>query len=264
MPKILIIEDEAFLGELLSGTLKKNGYEVLWAQDGAGGLQRIKDTRPDLVLLDINLPSMNGYEILDAKAKDPAIREIPVIVISNSGQPVEISRVLPLGVTDYLVKVQLTPEEVLEKVRDLFARRIQDAATDDAATEPSLAGKKILWAEDDDFLISILSRRFVKEGLGIVIGKRGDEILTLAEKEMPDIIILDILMPDMDGVEILSRLKENERTKHIPVMMFSNLDDEAKMAECHKIGAASFFVKAKMNPDEIVSEIGKALRQRPT
>lgn len=255
MLKILIIEDNTLLGELLSGTLKKNRYEVLWSQDGAHGLQKIKEFKPDLILLDIGMPSMNGYEILDAKARDAAVKDIPVIVISNSGEPVEINRVLSLGVVDYLVKVQLTPEEVLEKVRSQFAHLDLSASTPNASPTISLKGKKILWAEDDDFLISLIARRFAKEETALITSGKGGEVVALAEKETPDIIMLDILMPDIDGLEILSRLKTNEKTKRIPVIMFSNLDDESKTAECKKLGAAGFFVKAKVNLDEIVNEI---------
>ncbi len=259
MQKILIIEDDMLLGELLSKTLRKNLYEVQWSHDGANGLQQIREFRPDLVLLDINLPSMNGYEILDAKAKDAAIKDIPVIVVSNSGEPVEISRILPLGVVDYLVKVQLTPEEVLEKVKNQFAHNERSGSAHDTPRASVLKGKKILWVEDDDFLINLIARKFAKEESILVTSRRGGEVVSLAEKEAPDIIMLDILMPDMDGIEILSHLKANEKTKGIPVIMFSNLDDESKAAECRKLGAVGFFVKAQVNLDEIVNEISKAI-----
>src|SRR3989344_359772 len=258
--KILIIEDDALLGELLSETLKKNQYEVRWAEDGVQGLQQLKEFKPDLVLLDIAMPRMDGYEVLDAKAKDAAVKNIPVIVISNSGEPVEINRILPLGVTDYLVKVQLTPEEVLEKVKDQFAHHEPHVP---GSPESSLKGKKILWAEDDDFLINLITRKFAKEESVLITSKSGGEIVALAEKEVPDIIMLDILMPDIDGLEVLSRLKANEKTKSIPVIMLSNLDDETKIADSRKLGAASFFVKAKMDLDEIVSEVKKIIRQHP-
>ncbi|MDP2594082.1 MAG: response regulator [bacterium] len=258
--KILIIEDDALLGELLLETLKKNQYEVRWARDGVQGLQRMREFRPDLVLLDIAMPRMDGYQVLDAKVKDATMKDIPVIVISNSGEPVELNRILPLGVKDYLVKVQLTPEEVLEKVKSQFAHNEPRVHTSPGI---SLKGKKILWAEDDDFLINLITRKLAKEEAVLITSRRGGEIVALAEKEAPDIIMLDILMPDLDGLEILSRLKANEKTKSIPVIMFSNLDDEAKTAECRKLGAASFFLKAKMDLDEIVSEVKKAIFQHP-
>lgn len=255
MPRILIVEDDALLGELLSETLKKSMYEVRWAHDGVEGLEQIKDFKPNLILLDVFMPKMDGYGVLAAKAKDLAIKDIPVIIISNSGEPVEIHKMLELGVSDYLVKVQLTPKEVLEKVNNQFAQLDLDSPTTSASPKVSLKGKKILWVEDDDFLISIITQKFVKEGATLIISKRGSEAIALAEKEHPDIIMLDFLMPEMNGLEILTHLKSSEKTKDIPVIMFSNLDDEVKVAECRKLGALDFFVKANVNLDEVVNKV---------
>ncbi|MCR4311085.1 MAG: response regulator, partial [Candidatus Taylorbacteria bacterium] len=147
--KILIIEDDVFLGDVLLQKLKGQGYEVQLARDGAKGLTDMTDFKPDLVLLDIILPTMNGYEILEQKMKTPEIADIPVIVISNSGQPVEISRVLSLGVKDYLVKAQFDPEEVLVKVKNELSKIVPSAVN---STGRVLDGKKVLWVEDDKFL----------------------------------------------------------------------------------------------------------------
>ncbi len=258
--RILIIEDDTLLGERLSEILKNNLYEVTWSRDGAHGFQKISETRPDLVLLDIGMPTMTGYEILEAKAKDAALRNIPVIIISNSAEPVEISRVLSLGVKDYLVKVQLTPEEVLEKVKNqLMHSGGLDISTPSASLAISLKGKKILWAEDDEFLSYLIVNRLTQEEPVLINSTKGEEVVGLAEKEMPDIIILDILMPNLDGIEILSRLKANEKTKRIPVIMFTNLDDKSKAEESRKLGAVGFFLKASVNLDEIINEIKTAI-----
>lgn len=261
MPKkILIIEDNSLLGELLTGTLKKHQYEVLWSTDGAHGLEQIRESKPDLVLLDIGMPTMNGYEILEAKARDPELKDIPVIIISNSGEPVEINRLLSKGVKDYLVKVQLTPEEVLEKVRNQFAH--EKATSPAPAQGASLPGKKILWAEDDNFLIGLIARRLSHEGSTLITSTKGSEVVAMAEKEQPDIIMLDILMPDTDGLEVLSALKSNEAVKHIPVIMFSNLDDKPKVDQSRTLGAEGFFVKAMTGLDEIVGEIQKVISKK--
>ncbi len=260
MPKkILIIEDNNLLGELLMSTLKKHQYEVLWSTDGAHGLEKIRESKPDLVLLDIGMPTMNGYEILEAKAGDPELKDIPVIIISNSGEPVEINRLLSKGVKDYLVKVQLTPEEVLEKVKNQFAR---EKAMGPAPASGSLSGKKILWAEDDKFLIDLIARKLLHEGSTLITSTKGSEVVAMAEKEQPDIIMLDILMPDMDGLEVLSALKSNEAVKHIPVIMFSNLDDKPKADQSQAQGAAGFFVKAMTGLDEIVGEIQRVISKK--
>lgn len=119
MKKVLIIEDEEELLDLLQKKIAQEGYEVFAAKDGEEGFAKIKSVKPDLVLLDIVMPKLGGFEVLEAIAKeeDAALKTIPIIIISNSGQPVEINRALELGVKDYLVKVDFTPQDVLEKVK---------------------------------------------------------------------------------------------------------------------------------------------------
>ncbi|MDP3958136.1 MAG: response regulator, partial [bacterium] len=114
--KILIVEDEQILGDILLNKLYEEGYGAFWELDGEAGLAKMREVKPDLVLLDILMPKKDGYEVLEEMGKDPALKDIPVIVISNSGQPVEIERILKLGAKDYIVKAQFSPDEVLEKV----------------------------------------------------------------------------------------------------------------------------------------------------
>ncbi|HNY98077.1 MAG TPA: response regulator [Candidatus Pacearchaeota archaeon] len=114
--KILIIEDEEIICDILSSKLRSEGYEISSAKDGESGLEKIKRLRPDLVLLDIIMPKMNGFFVLEQKSLDATIAKIPVIIISNSGQPVEIERAKTLGVKDWLVKADFDPEQVIDKV----------------------------------------------------------------------------------------------------------------------------------------------------
>lgn len=115
--KILIIEDEKILSGLLDKKLKEVGFETALAYDGQEGMEKMKAEKIDLILLDIIMPRKGGFEVLEDMQKEPELKKIPVIIISNSGQPVEISRALDLGVKDYLIKTQFDPDEVIEKVK---------------------------------------------------------------------------------------------------------------------------------------------------
>ena len=114
--RILIIEDEKIILDLLQKKLTKEGYEVLIAKDGKEGLKIIKKEKPNLVLLDIIMPKMGGFEVMEEINKDKELKKIPVIVVSNSGQPVEIDRIRKLGAKDWLIKTEFDPQEVLDKV----------------------------------------------------------------------------------------------------------------------------------------------------
>jgi two-component system alkaline phosphatase synthesis response regulator PhoP len=106
MAKILIVEDDRFLRELIARKLRNEGYEVIEAVDGEEGLKRIKEEKPDLVLLDLILPGIDGFEVLESAKKDSEIASIPVIILSNLGQREEIERGLKLGAIDYLILVK--------------------------------------------------------------------------------------------------------------------------------------------------------------
>ncbi len=116
MKKIIIVEDEEILRDLLQKKLTEQGYEVDVAVDGEDGLAKIKADRPNLILLDIVMPKMNGIEMLEEMSKDASLTGIPVIVVSNSGQPVEIDKAQKLGAKDWIVKTEFDPQEVIDKV----------------------------------------------------------------------------------------------------------------------------------------------------
>src|SRR5258705_129670 len=92
--KILIVEDEQILGDILLNKLYMEGFTASWELDGEAGLKKMREMKPDLVLLDIVMPKKDGYEVLEEMQKDPSLKNIPVVIISNSGQPVEIERIL--------------------------------------------------------------------------------------------------------------------------------------------------------------------------
>jgi len=117
MKKILLVEDEEIMIGLLQRKLSQEGYEVSVARDGEEGLKVMKEIKPDLILLDIIMPKMGGFEVMEAMAKDKEIKDIPVIVISNSGQPVELDRAQKLGAKDWLIKTEFDPQEVVDKVK---------------------------------------------------------------------------------------------------------------------------------------------------
>jgi len=117
MPKkILLVEDEELIIDLLTKKLEREGYQVSIAKDGEEGLSMMKDEKPDLILLDIVMPKMGGFEVMEEMQKDEELKKIPVIVISNSGQPVELDRAKKLGAKDWLIKTEFDPREVINKV----------------------------------------------------------------------------------------------------------------------------------------------------
>jgi len=117
---ILIIEDDRFLRELISQKLIREGYDVLEAVDGEEGVKKVKEGKPDIVLLDLILPGIDGFEVLSQVKKDDTVSKIPVIILSNLGQKEDVERGLNLGAVDYLIKAHFTPKEIIDKVKNVL------------------------------------------------------------------------------------------------------------------------------------------------
>ncbi len=115
--KILIVEDDAFLRELITRKLIDENYEVVPAMDGEDGVKKIKEEKPDLVLLDLILPGIQGYEVLSKIKEDKATSSIPVIILSNLGQKEEVEKGIKLGAADFLVKAHFNPDDIISKIR---------------------------------------------------------------------------------------------------------------------------------------------------
>lgn len=120
MKKILFIEDEESLQKTMSDILTAAKYEMFSALDGEAGISAAKDKNPDLILLDLILPKKNGFEVLQELKKDPATKDIPIMVITNLEGSADIERALTLGATTYLVKANYSLQDIVAKIESLF------------------------------------------------------------------------------------------------------------------------------------------------
>lgn len=117
---ILIAEDDRFLAKAYEAKLESSGFVVDLARDGEETLKKMKDAKPDIVLLDLVMPNKNGFEVLEEVQKDAALKKIPIIIVSNLGQEADVKRGMELGATDYLVKAEFS----LQQVADLVSSKL--------------------------------------------------------------------------------------------------------------------------------------------
>lgn len=120
--KILLIEDEKFLRNVLERKLRDEGFEVVTAIDGNEALQKIISERPDMILLDIILPRKNGFLILEEIKKDPEFNKLPIFIISNLAQEEDINKALNLGATEYFVKAKFSVEDLINKIKEYITQ----------------------------------------------------------------------------------------------------------------------------------------------
>jgi CheY-like chemotaxis protein len=115
--KILIVEDDEFLLQMYSTKLELEGFKVLEAMNGLQGLKTAQKEKPDLILLDLNLPEMSGFEVLSNLKRDEETKDIKVLILTNYSQKEDIDRCLELGADDYLIKAHFVPSEVISKIK---------------------------------------------------------------------------------------------------------------------------------------------------
>lgn len=255
---ILIIDDDPIIGEIMKDRLEAAHYTVRWERDGLSGLAAMQsDPHPALVLLDLVMPNMNGYELLERAKADPLTVNIPVLVVSNSGQPVEIERLLALGAKDYVAKAHFSPEEVLEKVERCIG-------TDDTGTSGGNLGHdpkttKLLIVEDEPLLAEISSDRFKHAGYQVLVATDGTGALEVARREKPHLMLLDLVMPGMSGFEVLRQMKQDPELAKIPVVICSNLAQENEIKDAMHLGAIDYFVKSDYTPSQLIRKVQEVL-----
>lgn len=117
-----------------------------------------------------------------------------------------------------------------------------------------------MWVEDDQLLGDVVAKVISNHGASVVRAMDGEEAMRMVETEMPDIVVLDILLPKADGFKVLETIKQNPKLMHIPVILFSNLSSKEDIEKGLSLGALKFIVKATIVPNEIVDEIASALK----
>lgn len=117
---VLLVEDDAFLGSIYQKKFEMEGFKISVSTDGEKGLADIKKKKPDIILLDILLPKLDGFAVLEKVKADPEIKNIPVILLTNLGQKDDVEKGLEAGAVDYLIKAHFKPSEVVDKVKKVL------------------------------------------------------------------------------------------------------------------------------------------------
>lgn len=261
------MEDETVLSGVLKSKLEKEGFEVFSAMDGEAGLEIIKEKVPDIILLDIVMPKLDGFGVLAGLRGEEKLSKIPVIIISNSGQPVEIDKAIELGVRDFLVKAEFDPQEVVDKIRKHLKLTEKIMTSDPQINIQNVSGKdgvnygmfNILLVEDDNFLRDLISQKLRKEGLQILEAFDGEDALAKVKSTRPHLILLDLILPGIDGFETLKQIRADDEVGKTPVIVLSNLGQKDDVEKAKRLGATDYLIKAYNTPGEIVVRIKQIL-----
>ncbi len=261
---IAIIEDEDVLREVLAKKFEQAGFTVMEAADGIAGLALIQANKLDIILLDIVMPKMNGFDVLKQLPVTPS--SPPILIISNSGQPVEIDRAMNLGARSYLVKAQNTPDQIVEKVKHVLniapapKQLEQQAAGAEALKDAN--GARILLVEDDQFLRELMVTKLKREGFTVLVAVDGREGAAMIQAERPQLVLLDIILPGLDGFNVLQQTR-NSSDAHVaatPIVLLSNLGQDSDVQKGRQLGATDYLIKANLTIDEIIKKVRKYIK----
>jgi signal transduction histidine kinase/CheY-like chemotaxis protein len=241
---VLVVDDDATARELIAEQLKAEGFSVATAAGGLEGLKLAKDLRPIAITLDVMMPDLDGWSVLAALRQDPELAEIPVIMITILD---EHRRGVALGAAGYLTKP--IDRERLHRMVSRFR----------ASARPT----RVLLVEDDKDQRERLRGWLQGEQWVVQESANGREALTRLQADKPDVILLDLMMPEMDGFAVVAALQKEPRWRDIPVIVITARDLDAKDRERLNSGVQSVLVKETFRPRELVERIRQLVQSKP-
>ncbi len=199
-PLVLLVDDDPTVHDLLGRRLLREGYRVLASANGDEALELARTTRPDAITLDVFMPEIDGWAVLSKLKDDPELRDIPVIMLTFAE---DRKRGLSLGASEYLGK-PIETTELLSVLKEHC---------------PTLPTPRVLVVEDEAATRELICRVLEKEGWQIDEAINGLDALQRLSQFVPDVILLDLMMPEMDGFEFLAGIRKNPEWKNIPVII---------------------------------------------
>jgi PAS domain S-box-containing protein len=232
----LLVDDDAAARELMLRYLQKEGFDAVTAGDGREALRLARELRPSFITLDVMMPGMDGWAVLSALKADPDLSGIPVIMVSIVD---DHKMGYALGATEYLTK-PVERKQLLTLVGK-YGRHSSE--------------RNVLVVEDDEASRSLLKRILEEDGWHVVQAENGEIALRSVAEQIPDLILLDIFMPQMDGFDFAFAVRKNEKWRHIPIVVITAMDlsseDRARLNG--KVNA--ILTKGAYTREELLEEI---------
>jgi twitching motility two-component system response regulator PilG len=300
---ILVVEDSKTARKVVSMVLGRKGYKIIEATSGTEALLAIEGIAPDLVLLDVMLPDMTGYEVLSTIRKNSELSEVPVVMLTSKCGTADRLKGMVTGSNEYLTK-PFDPAKLLvvldkyldphnesaqapqphygKKAESPSSEKLEPAAkapvSKPAVSKPAVANpvvvkpvvnvakpavvppkknteKSVLVVEDSPTSRKVISMVLSRKGYVVSEAATGGEAFRKVADEIPQLILLDAMLPDMTGYDILAKLKQDTRLKEIPVVMLTAKDSPVDREKGMRAGSVAYLTKP-FNPDKLLSVIG--------
>jgi len=260
--RLLIVEDNEAEQLSISELLGHDDIDVTIASTGSGALSMAQETPFDCMVLDLRLPDMSGFEVLEKLAEDSALSELPVVVFTGKELSAEEDARLHALARSVVVKGVESPERLLDETALFFHRVVAELPVEKQRmldklhrSDEALVGKKVLVVDDDVRNIFALSSVLERRGMSVLTAGTGREAIEMLEST-PDtaIVLMDIMMPEMDGYETMQVIRQISAFRRLPIIALTAKAMKGDREKCLEAGASEYLAKP-VNTDQLLSAL---------
>ncbi len=228
--RILVVDDSNAIRFALQSSLTEAGFSVTLAVDGEDGLAKALERNFDLIITDVEMPKMDGFELCAKLKGEFKTSQIPIIILSTLESDEHVEKGFRVGADAYLAKGSNIDEKI-ERIKDILNAK------------NFLTGSRVLVVDDSSSIRLFLKAGLMKEGFVVKTASNGLEAMEVLPEFKPNLIITDLMMPEMDGGELCRAVKKSEEFASIPIVVMSTLNDKPLMRRLMRQGASTFLVK---------------------
>jgi two-component system cell cycle response regulator len=267
--RILLIEDNLENLELMRYLLNAYGHSPLLAEDGAKGLDFARSDSPDLIICDIQLPKMNGYQVVEALKRDPVLSAIPCVAVTALAMVGDRERILAAGFDGYISK-PIVPETFLKQIEAFLPAALKTAPDPSpvvkSSPEPapvehrSLKGIRVLVVDNSHTNIELARSILEPFGYEVLTAVNIADAIALAQGARPDLILSDVHMPEANGFDLFSAVKADAGLRAVPFAFISSsvIHVDILKRDCLSMGADAFLSRP-LDPETLISKIEELL-----
>ncbi|MCL2226772.1 MAG: response regulator [Oscillospiraceae bacterium] len=231
-------DDDTFLAKF-DAALRRH-YKVITMSSGQKLFSLLDKFMPEIIVLDVEMPEMNGFDILSKLKSDEKYSHIPVMFLTGLQDNSMETRAFQMGISDFIMKAYVSAPILINRIN--LQLRALSKKTDDGIAQPKMELKTIVALDDSDTFLSTFDTA-MKSYYNVVTVSSAAKFFSIMENLKPDLIVCDIEMPEMDGFEVLRKLKTNRQYRDIPVMFLSGAQDTEMEAKGFRMGIADFIEK---------------------
>jgi CheY-like chemotaxis protein len=259
--KVLFVEDEAALRRTYKRFFRER-YDVAFAASGSEARRQLEEFQPEVLVLDLRLPDISGFELLEEMGADPALTDVPVIVFTGRELSPEEDAHLRTMACSIVVKGVESPARLFDETALFLHLKVSDLPAEKQLmlsrlhdSDEDLAGKKVLLVDDDARNIFALSSVLERRGMNVLTATTGREAMAVLQSN-PDlaIVLMDVMMPGKDGYETIEAIRKNPALRRLPIVALTAKAMKGDREKCLEAGASDYLAKP-VNTEQLLSAL---------